>query len=226
MVKSEKTFNKILLVSAIAAGGYALLKGLSNSSADTTGEGSLGGEDEQLENEDYFDDKFEDEIGFQSIADPNTIPEQPTALDPYIPQLPTTPNIPSVGDTSPRSPTTNDFVGATNPSSNTPETAPAGIFGDLTTPQVVGLGAASFLPTVFTSAGKLGVSQADDTFFSLFKKALPDAVSETPFVGKQLNEFAFKQADDVAFDFAKYGIKNVVPDVAEGAVKAGSKSFI
>ena len=59
MVQPKKTFNKVLTISAIGFGAYALLKGLSNGlSASNSGEGSLGGNEDMIGQEGLYDDNI------------------------------------------------------------------------------------------------------------------------------------------------------------------------
>ena len=229
MVNTKKLFNEILILTAVAAGGYTLIKGLSNNSTDTTEEGSLGG-NEEIYGEDFFDGEFNDNIGIQSIIDPNTIPEQPSGIDPYIPYIPLgvdpyISQIPKIGDTSPSSPIIKDFEGAKNPNYNDHKTTPSniftGMFGNTNPISAVALTAGSFLPTVFTSYGKLGISKPYNVGTS-FKKVLPDAVEETPFVGKKLKDFAFKQSNEIT----EVGSKTIGSEIAQVGIKKGSTSLL
>ena len=213
MVQPKKTFNKVLTISAIGFGAYALLKGLSNGlSASNSGEGSLGGNEDMIGQEGLYDDNITPSI-IQPYVPDVIINDQPINNDPVIDNS---------NQINPNSPTPNDLVSANNSNYSTPSAEPTSLFGDLSTPTAIALGAASLLPSAASSLGKLAVSKSDDVGFSIFKKVIPDAVEETPFFGKQLKDFVFKKSDDAVVGVARYGVKNLGSEIVE----TGAKSFL
>ena len=214
MVQPKKTFNKVLTISAIGFGAYALLKGLSNGlSGSNSGEGSLGGNEDMIGQEGLYDDDITPSIIQPYVPDVIINDEQPINNDPVIDNS---------NQLNPNSPTPNDLVSANNSNYSTPSAEPTRLFGDLSTPTAIALGAASLLPSAASSLGKLAVSKTDDVGFSIFKKVIPDAVEETPFFGKQLKDFVFKKSDDAVVGVARYGVKNLGSEIVE----TGAKSFL
>ncbi len=221
MVKAQKTFNKILLVGAAALGGLAVIniftKG--NIFGEKAGEGSLGGTDEQFQ--DDFLDLTESQGFVEKSIDPNTIPEQPDAIGQPSNDI-------DVFDTSP-SLSFEDVFQADSAfrqplTPTTPDPQPTGLFGSGISAGEASLGLLGFFPSVGTKVGE-GLAKRGTSIFDVFKKSIPDAIEEVPVVGKQLKEFAFKQTSEIVPEVTEFAVKRTAIDVGGELAEAGTKSF-
>lgn len=182
----KKRTDQLIAVGAIGLGVYALLRGTGILGSNEKGEGSIGGSDDPLT----------DDQGFRTINnDPNTIPNQITAEESpsyegyYPPSI--EPNV------EPIPPDLVDAIPSSRYRSSDAEgidSQTSGLFGTGISTGEAGLGLAGFLPSVFTKTGERAVSKNTD---SIFKRIIPEAVEETPLVGKKLAQFAYGNVGSV-----------------------------
>lgn len=207
MVNIKKRTNQIIAITALGLGAYALLKGTGVIGGDDKGEGSIGG----------TDDQFSEDQGFRNIAaDPNTIPEQPiTNIQDYSYSIPTDYIIPpqNIQTINPLEPIITPYSPVTSGSSKI-DTQTSGLFGSGISAGEAALGVAGFLPSAFTKFGEKVGSKSDN----ILKRTIPEAVEETPFIGKKLAD-VYKPTTDIA-------TKPLLQESTEGVLKFGTTEVV
>ena len=239
---TKQTSEKILIAGAVAGGAYLIYKTFINPEIpDGSGTGSIGGSDDQ------FEDDLLGQQGFD--IDPNA----PIPYDPYVAvneAINTPIEEPII---TPRdNPTSTSPTPTYTPSNDIIVQAEADIAGGtppaITLPQY-GLGVVSLTGTYASAFGKqVGKSllkNTDDvalsTTESIFKRTAKEGVGDIPFFGKQAKSFVFDQADDVtvsgvnfvfdqADDVAVSGVKslgkNIAKETGEAIIETGFKAGI
>lgn len=223
MVDVKKRTYQVIALGALGLGAYALLKN-SGVLDDSKGEGSIGGTEEG--------DLGQDQ-GFRNIAaDPNTIPDQPvTSITDYNYTVPASDSIiPPQNLTDPYNlvPTITPYSPSNGGQGVDSQTS--GLFGTGISAGEASLGVAGLLPSAFTKYGEKVGSKSD----TALKKIIPEAVTETPFVGKKLgdlytpintvNKPTISLLQESTEAGAKYGLKEIGKTGAKVAV--GTLPFI
>jgi hypothetical protein len=212
MVDIKKRGNQIIAITAIGLGAYALLKGTGVLGGTEKGEGSLGG----------TEDNLSEDQGFRNItADPNTIPEQPlSSITDYYYTTPDVDYINPPQSITPQNPLETTITPITSKSDNTKiDTQTSGLFGSGISAGEASLGVAGLLPSAFTKFGeKVGAKNTDN----IFKKVIPEAVKDTPFVGNKLSDLY--KPSNVAQDTLKVGTTGIVEVGAKTTIKEIGKT--
>lgn len=215
MADVKKRTNQILAIGALGLGTYALLKS-SGILGDSASEGSIGGSEDQ----------FSEDQGFRNIAaDPNTIPEQPLqTVQDYTYTVPQDYIIPPQGGGSSNvlEPTVTPISTADSGAATALDTGSSGLFGTGITAGEYALGFGGFLPSAFTKFGENLYKNTDN----ILKRTIPEAVEETPFIGKKLKDFAFNEADDVVTSGLTKPTANLLQQSTEGALKFGTSEIV
>ena len=223
MAKSTVS-EKILTYGAVAGGAYLLYNALINpESGESSGEGSIGG------SEDQYEDDLLGQQGF--VIDPNvSYPEEPVIYDPYIAldqptQIPdSTPNeiTPSGSDPDTFLPSNDTIIQAS-------QDMAGGTPASITLPQY-GLGVVGLTGTYFSAFGKQLFKSSDDVGSSLLKRTVKEGVGDIPLLGKSASSFVFGGSEDLLSAGIKQGgelaLKSVAPEVVESGAKVLVKSGV